>query len=160
VAAVPERSLDLVVMVFGVLGHIRGEATRLDTLRRLSRLIRPGGHLMATVPNAERRFAAEQAASAPLIARGDLEPGDILYQRHSAEGPVMMYYHLFTPDGFTELLEAAGLDVQSFGAESMMPERAVLGLPFGALVDRGLMKLLRWQNAYGFTAVATPRCAD
>jgi SAM-dependent methyltransferase len=156
-AAVPEQCLDLVVMIFGVLGHIRGGATRLDTLRRLSRLIRPGGHLVATVPNAARRFAAEQTACTSLIACGDLEPGDILYQRHSAEGPVVMYYHLFTPDRFAELLEAADLEVKRFGAESMMPERAVLGLPLGALLDRGLMKLWPWQRAYGFTAVATPR---
>ncbi len=68
----------------------------------------------------------------------------------------MMYYHLFTPERFGELLDAADLEVKAFGAESMMPERAVLGLPFGALIDRCLMQLRPWQNAYGFTAVATP----
>jgi SAM-dependent methyltransferase len=159
-AAVPARSLDLVAMMFGVLGHIRGAAVRQQTLRCLSRLLRPGGFLVATVPNATRRFAAEQMACAPWVARGDLEEGDILYQRHTAEGPVEMYYQMFTPPRFTKLLNGAGLEVKILGAESIMPERAVLGLPFGDFIDRTLMRVWPFDGSYGFVAVATPRHPD
>jgi SAM-dependent methyltransferase len=155
--AVPPRSLDLVTLMFGVLGHIRGGAARMETLRRLSGLLRPGGRMVITVPNAVRRFAAEQAACAPLIACGELEAGDILYRRHAPSGPVGMYYHLFTAGGFSRLLDASGLDIESLRAESIMPERAVVGLPFGALIDRALMAVWPRHRAYGFAAVATPR---
>ena len=130
--AIPEGTLDMALLMFGVLGHIRGAVTRLNTLRRIVRMLRPGGHMVLTVPNARRRFGDEQAACAPLVACGELELGDILYQRHAKKGPVGMYYHLFTVPQFSDLLDDAGLDVRAMGAESIMPERAVVGLPLAA----------------------------
>jgi tRNA (uracil-5-)-methyltransferase TRM9 len=154
---VPEGSLDMALLMFGVVGHIRGAVTRLDTLRRIARMLRPGGHMVLTVPNARRRFGKEQAACAPLVARGELEPGDILYQRQTKMGPANIYYHLFTVPRFSGLLDDAGLDVRTMGAESIMPERAVVGLPFGASIDRALAALSPLGLSYGFSAIATPR---
>lgn len=148
-------TLDAALMLFGVLGHIRGDAARLETLERVRALMRPGARLLATVPNALRRFRAEQSDCAELVAEEALEPGDILYQRHTEAGPIDMYYHLFTAGSFADLLHRSGFTVESVGAESVLSERSVLTLPLGAALDRALMAATPLRAAYGFTAIAT-----
>jgi tRNA (uracil-5-)-methyltransferase TRM9 len=147
--------LDAALMLFGVLGHIRRDAARLETLQGVRALMRPGARLLATVPNALRRFRAEQADCARLVAEGALEPGDILYQRHTEAGPIGMYYHLFTVASFADLLRRAGFTVESIGAESVLSESSVLTLPFGAALDRTLMAATPLRAAYGFAIIAT-----
>jgi SAM-dependent methyltransferase len=156
-AAVEPGSVDLALLMFGVLGHVRGTATRLNTLKTVARLLGPAGKLIVTVPNAALRFRAEQAACAPLVARGELEPGDIVYRRQAADGPVDLYYHLFEERELCRLLHDAGLAVHRLGAESVLAERTVLTLPAGHLLDRALMALVPRRLAQGFAAVATPQ---
>lgn len=148
-------NLDAALMLFGVLGHIRGDSARLETLEGVRALMRPGAKLLATVPNALRRFRAEQADCSGLVAEGALEPGDILYQRHTEAGPIDMYYHLFTAASFADLLRRAGFTVESIGAESVLSESSVLALPLGAALDRTLMAATPLRAAYGFAAIAT-----
>jgi SAM-dependent methyltransferase len=145
-------SLDTVLLMFGVLGHIRGRAQRVATLSALRGLLRPGGRLLATVPNRRRRFAAEQRRCAALVTAGELEPGDILYRRVSAAGTLDLYYHLFTPEEFAADLQAAGFAQPRLGAESVLPERlAIAGRP-GVLLDAALRALCPLAAAYGFAA--------
>ena len=90
-----DAGFDLVVLLFGVLGHIHHRERRVATLRSLRARLRPGGRLVATVPNRARRFFAEQRLAQPLISRGVLERGDIHYQRGGADDPIDLYYTFF-----------------------------------------------------------------
>ena len=149
-------SCDLVLLLFGVLGHIRGDAQRVATLRALRTMLRPGGRLVVTVPNRRRRFSKEQAACRDLIASDKLEEGDVFYHRHESGRAIDMYYHLFSLESFEDLLARAGFAVERILPESMMPERSVIQVPAGAALDRALMALLPLHMAYGFAAVASP----
>jgi hypothetical protein len=104
-----------------------------------------------------RRFRAEQAGCAPLVARGVLEPGDIVYRRQAKDGPVDLYYHLFEEPDLCRLLQDAGFAIGWLGAESVLAERTILTLPAGHLLDRALMALVPTRLAYGLAAVATPQ---
>jgi hypothetical protein len=64
-----DAGFDLVVLLFGVLGHIPQRERRVATLRSLRARLRLGGRLVATVPNRARRFFAEQRLAQPLISR-------------------------------------------------------------------------------------------
>ena len=166
----PLAPFDLALMMFGVLGHVPTRAGRLETLRRVAALLRPGGRLIASVPNARRRFRAEQAASRERIAGGALEPGDITYTRRAAPDlnadldadldadgrDITLYYHLYTPESFVGELEAAGFTVTGLDAESVLPESAVVSSPLLRGVDRLLGTVLPLGLAYGFLAVAEP----
>jgi tRNA (uracil-5-)-methyltransferase TRM9 len=145
-------SQDTVLLMFGVLGHVRGRARRIATLRALRGLLRPGGKLLLTVPSRRRRFLAEQRQCAPLVESGALEPGDILYHRAGADGPVELYYHLFAPSDLAEELAAAGFPRPRLSAESMLPERGAIAGLAGALVDGVLRRLCPLPLAYGFAA--------
>ncbi len=154
----PQAPFDLALMMFGVLGHVPTRAGRLETLRRVASMLRPGGRLIASVPNARRRFHAEQAASRERIDRGELEPGDITYTRHapvdSGDREITLYYHLYTPESFVGELEEAGFSVTALEAESVLPESGVVSSLLLQGLDRLLGAVLPARFAYGFLAVA------
>lgn len=154
-AEVEPASVDLALMLFGVLGHVPTRAGRIAALKAAMRCVRPGGRLVVTVPNAARRFVAEQHESLARIGAGDAEPGDILYERRSEAGALRLYYHLYTLPEFAGELAAAGLVDASFGAESFLPERGILVSRLGRLADDVLARTLDLRHAYGFLAVAT-----
>jgi SAM-dependent methyltransferase len=150
--ALEAASQDTVLLMFGVLGHIRGRGRRIATLRALRELMRPGGKMLLTVPSRRRRFLAEQRQCAPLVESGALEPGDILYRRAGADGPVDLYYHLFNPADLTEELAAAGFVRPRLSAESMLPERGAIAGMAGGLIDGVLRRICPLPLAYGFAA--------
>ncbi|MBP2297013.1 class I SAM-dependent methyltransferase [Azospirillum rugosum] len=152
--AEPQAPFDLALLMFGVLGHVPTRAGRLETLRRVASLLRPGGRLIASVPNARRRFHAEQAASRERIERGELEPGDITYTRQAEDQEITLYYHLYTPESFVEELEEAGFLVTALEAESVLPESGVVSSLLLRGIDRLLGAVLPVRFAYGFLAVA------
>lgn len=49
--AVVPRSCDVALLMFGVLGHIRGDAQRVEALRKVRSLLKPAGRLAVTVPD-------------------------------------------------------------------------------------------------------------
>ena len=91
-----DERFDLAIMLFGVLGHIYSRTLRRETLAAIRELLRPGGRIVVTVPNAARRFSSQQAAAQRLVQAGHLETGDILYERTTNQIVVEMYYHLYT----------------------------------------------------------------
>lgn len=151
-AAVPAASQDTVLLMFGVLGHIRGRAARIATLRALRGLLRPGGRLLATVPSRYRRFVVEQEHCASLVQQGTLEPGDIVYRRDGDAGSVELYYHLFTPTEFGDEIAAAGFARPRLTPESVLPERGAIAGAGGELLDGLLRQLCPLPLAYGFAA--------
>jgi len=153
-AAIEPGSQDLILLLFGVLGHIRGRAERIATLRALRALLRPGGRLLLTVPNRRRRFHAEQARCAKLVSQGELEPGDVLYSRQSDSITLDLFYHLFTQADFLAELREAGLTIVSTFAESVLSEHTLITLPGGAAIDAVLQRLCPLDYAYGFGALA------
>jgi tRNA (uracil-5-)-methyltransferase TRM9 len=147
---------DLAVAMFGVLAHIPKRAGRQAALQTMRKLLRPGGRLVVTVPNARRRFAAEQAAAQAMINAGELEPGDILYARHADGVDLELYYHLYQPGELEDELRQAGFKPLKAMAESVLPERTVVSWPGMDMLDRALRVLTPRSLAYGFLAVAEP----
>jgi len=149
-----EPGFDLVMLLFGVLGHVQHRHRRLALLRSLGAKLRPGGRLIATVPNRARRFRAEQATARPLVRGGMLEPGDIRYRRPGAGDPIELFYHLYSLDEFRGELAEAGFVVSRLCPESVLTERAILASPMCNAADRVLRRAAPLSLAYGFVAVA------
>ncbi len=149
--------VDLAMLMFGVLGHIYPRAERVATLKALADRLAPGGTLIATVPNARRRFAREQREWKANPAAADGEPGDIRYRRTHGKETLDLYYHLYSLPEFISELEAAGLSVTAVSAESMLPERPVVTSAAMQMLDAGLRAVLPVSLAYGFMAAARRR---
>ncbi len=147
---------DLVLLLFGVLGHIPQRVRRVALLRSLRQRLRPGGSLIISVPNRMRRFRPEQREARRLLARGALEAGDIYYQRHSGTAPIDLYYHLYSPAEFRAELAEAGFGVTRLQPESVLAERAIVSSPLCSAADTLLRAIVPLPLAYGFVAVATP----
>jgi SAM-dependent methyltransferase len=148
------EKFDLAIMVFGVLGHIYSRALRRQALASICSLLRPGGRIVVTVPNAARRFPRQQRAAQSLVRAGDLEAGDIFYERTSNDLVVKMYYHLYTLEEFAQDLEQQGFRLIHLGAESFLPESGVVRSTLLRGVDRFLATFVPLRHAYGFLAVA------
>lgn len=151
-----EPGFDLVMLLFGVLGHIAGRARRIRLLRSLRARLRPGGCLIASVPNRARRFRPEQRAASRPIAQDGREPGDISYERHSGGVAIPLYYHLFSIAEFLDDLAEAGFVVSRLLPESVLSERAVVSSPLFAAADAVLRGVVPLPLAYGFLALARP----
>ncbi len=151
-----EPGFDLVMLLFGVLGHIAGRARRMQLLRSLRARLRPGGCLIASVPNRARRFRLEQRAASGPSAQDSREAGDICYERRSGDVSIALYYHLFSPAEFLGDLAEAGFVVSRLLPESVLTERAVVSSPLCDTVDTVLRRLVPLLLAYGFVAVARP----
>ncbi len=149
-----DGGFDLVVLLFGVLGHVEHRARRVATLRALRARLRPGGRLIATVPNRARRFLAEQKAMRVLGQQA--EPGDVRYRRGGSQDPIELYYHLYTPAEFCAELGEAGYVVSSLRPESVLTERMVLSSRVGNTADRLLRQVTPLALAYGLVAIAEP----
>ncbi|MBV9859203.1 MAG: class I SAM-dependent methyltransferase [Alphaproteobacteria bacterium] len=145
---------DIVMMLFGVLGHIAGRDRRVALLRSLGSRLRRGGRLIVTVPNRLRRFRAEQAAARELVAPASLEPGDIRYQRRGTGDPIELFYHLYSAAEFRSELAEAGFAVRRICPESVLPERAVISSALGSAIDSVLRVATPLSLAYGFVAIA------
>ncbi len=122
----PGEGFDLAILMFGVLGHIFSRALRQETLATIRRLLRPGGRIIVTVPNAARRFLRRQVMARHLVREGQLEPGDIFYERTADNVLVEMYYHLYALEEFVRELEQQGFRLIQVRAESVLPESGIV----------------------------------
>lgn len=146
--------VDLAMLLFGVLGHVQTRAARRAVLCALRDMLRPGGRIILSVPNARQRFHRERRETAVHPDREELEPGDILYTRQHGEDSITLYYHLYEPDELEAELTECGYRPLDLHAESVLPERAVVSRSVSAAVDSALAALLPLRFAYGFLAVA------
>jgi len=149
-------AFDLVFLAFGVLGHVNGRANRRNVLSMLRRTLKPGGVLIASLPNRARRFRAEQRAALPRVRAGELEEGDVLYARGNDTGSIPMFYHLFTPSEVRREFGEAGFLIESLEPESLLPEKRVVSTPFVGWLDNLASDLLPTGFGFGLLAVARP----
>lgn len=145
--------VDLAMLLFGVLGHVQGRQGRRDVLQALRSMLRHGGRIIVSVPNARQRFHRERRETARLLDRS-LESGDIVYTRQHGGDAITLYYHLYEPGELEAELEAAGFCLLDVHAESVLPERAVVTSRLSATLDAALAAVLPLRLAYGFLAVA------
>ena len=150
------QAFDLALLAFGVLAHVAGRVERLRLLRAIRSMLKPDGTLILSVPNAKRRFLAEQRAAAPLVRDGKLEPGDVLYKRGQDDGEIRMFYHLYTLAEVKRDLSDAGFHVACVGAESLLSERAVVSDPFVGWLDAMACRLAPAFLGYDLLAIAKP----
>ncbi|HMR33832.1 MAG TPA: class I SAM-dependent methyltransferase [Geminicoccaceae bacterium] len=144
---------DLAMLLFGVLGHVQGRQGRRDVLEALRGMLRRGGRLVVSVPNARQRFHRERRETEGLRDRS-LEPGDIVYTRQHGGEAITLYYHLYEPGELEGELSSCGFRLLDVHAESVLPERAVVTNRLSATVDAALAAVLPLRLAYGFLAVA------
>ena len=155
-AAEHSRAFDLALLAFGVLAHVAGRTERLRLLRAIARMLKPDGTLILSVPNARRRFRAEQQAAASLVRDGTLEPGDILYKRVQNGGEIRLFYHLYTVAEVQRDLSEAGFRVARIEPESLMSERTVVGSSLLGWLDDVACRLAPATIGYDVLAVARP----
>jgi SAM-dependent methyltransferase len=146
--------VDVAMLLFGVLGHVQSRKGRYDVLRAVRAMLRPGGRILLSVPNARQRFHRERRETALLADRSGLEPGDIVYTRQHGGDAITLYYHLYEPGELEAELTACGFALLDVHAESVLPERAVVTSRLAAAVDGALAAVLPLRFAYGFLAVA------
>ncbi len=139
-----EGQADVVLCLFGVLAHITDPAARHRALEQIARTLKPGaGRLLISVPNAARRFKAEQR-------RGDA--GRISYTREMNGQQVAFAYQLYTPARLTQELSDAGLTLCKIGAESVFSENWLLTKPWARALDAVLTPLCPARWGYGIYA--------
>ena len=148
-----EGKVDVALILFGVLGHIRYRAERLRHLRAVRDVMGTGGKLVVSVPNAARRFWREQWAPA---GESGLEPGDIVYDRRLDRTSIRLFYHLYRKGELEQELAEAGFRALSTRSESILPESMIARGSFAATVDAVLMAIAPVRLGYGFLTVATP----
>ncbi len=150
------QGFDLALLAFGVVAHVAGRDERVRLLGAIREMLKPGGALVLSVPNARRRFRAEQRAAAPLVRDGVLEPGDVLYERRSGADTIEMFYHLFSPEEARSELSSAGFGVASMEPESLLPETAVVTNSLLGRLDDLACEAIPVASGYGFLVVARP----
>ena len=155
-AADHPKTFDLALLAFGVLAHVAGRGERLRLLRAIRTMLKRDGTLILSVPNAKRRFRAEQRAAAPLVRQGKLEPGDVLYKRVDDGGEIRLFYHLYTLDEVQTDLSEAGFRVRSIGAESLLSERSVVSDSLVGWLDDLACRLAPASLGYDLLAISKP----
>lgn len=141
-----EGPVDLVLCLFGVLGHITDPGARADALRRMRRALKPElGRMLISVPNKARRFRAEQADA--------VLPGLVRYSRRTDDGrDVALNYQLFEPDMLIRELTGAGFDVHRVTCESVLPESWLLHNAAARALDAILTPICPARWGYGICA--------
>lgn len=152
---------DLILMLFGVLSHVGGRQARIDTLRHLRAIVKPGGLLLLTVPNIWRRRPLEVLIAMQRrwrgIAKGlQAEVGNILFARRLGGRSQHFFYHLYTVARLREELLAAGFQLKSVEPESLLPEWFITQHQWIGAIDARLARFFPAALGYGIRAVARP----
>lgn len=139
--------VDLVLCLFGVVGHITDPDERHAALARMARAVKPGsGRLLISVPNRARRFRAEQAAG----------HGDLVHYTRMIEGQaVPLSYQLFDVGRLEKELTAVGFHLRGMGCESVLPEAWLVRYAWVRWLDGWLVLLCPVRWGYGIYAEAS-----
>jgi len=141
---------DLVLCLFGVLGHIETAAARQEALGRMRRALKPGtGRLLLSVPNRRRRFPREQTLA------GAAAGGLVRYTRSLGAHSVTLPYQLYDPARLGAELSAAGFTLRGMHPESVLPESWLLNHAALRRLDGLLTPLCPAGLGYGILAVAS-----
>jgi 2-polyprenyl-3-methyl-5-hydroxy-6-metoxy-1,4-benzoquinol methylase len=157
------KKFDVVIAMFGVLSHIAGQKTRIELLQTLRQMLNSEGNgvMIISVPNAYRRFFAEQIHQLLLRDRSTSEliadePGDIVYSRtFNNQETHQMYYHLYTVNSLQQELQQAGLKLRKVIAESVFSESQITQSTAIHTLDKTLTALTPACLGYGILAIAT-----
>lgn len=152
---------DLILMLFGVLGHVGARPARIQALRHLRAQIKPDGKLLLTVPSQWRRRPIEFVRTAldRLLGRARgvrTEQGNILFSRRLAGVSHQFFYHLYTVQRLRDELQEAGFRMTLIEAESVLPEWLITQHPWIGGIDARVARLLPASLGYGMRAVAVP----
>lgn len=141
---------DLVICLFGVLGHIADKGARQAALRQMHKALKPGqGWLLISVPNAARRFRAEQR-------RLGAKQGLIHYTREMDGTTVTLPYQLYDIPRLKAELTEAGFTMTRVRAESVFAESWLLRFAPVRWLDRLLTPICPASLGYGLLAEAEP----
>lgn len=133
--------VDMALLLFGVLSHIKSPIERQTLLQSLRNHVDPqSGHVLLSVPNKARRFQKIQK---------EQKNHEITYSRQINGEKTEFYYHLYDVDSIREELSAAGLSVISMLPESAFPESWVTRFPALGWVDHKICKILPAKWGYG-----------
>ncbi|MFK7880959.1 class I SAM-dependent methyltransferase [Roseobacter sp.] len=142
---------DVMLCLFGVLGHIEDAKMRHEALLQMHRALKPRtGRLLISVPNLARRFYTEQKNAGPDAM------GAIRYERHMEGTRVVLPYQLFDPARLRRELAAAGFELRRLNAESVLPESWLLNNGLARRVDGVITPLCPARWGYGIFAEAAP----
>lgn len=143
--------VDVMLCLFGVLGHIEDPDVRRDALTQMCRSLKPKtGRLLISVPNMARRFYAEQRVAGPEAE------GAIKYERHMDGTHVALPYQLYDPGRLCRELAEAGFELRRINAESVLPESWLLNNGVARWIDGILTPLCPARWGYGIIAEAIP----
>lgn len=107
----PDAYFDLVFMIASFF-HLPDEASRLSLLRTIFRELKSGGRLVILVWNLGSEWAAAKKKEWKQIGEHDFL---IPWKNPAGEVEVERYYHHFTPEELTSLLEQAGFTLERLG---------------------------------------------
>jgi SAM-dependent methyltransferase len=152
---------DLVVLLFGVLGHVGDHADRIRTLKQLRGLMSARGRLILSVPNIWRRrprdfIRAALRRATGTASRSQAEPGNILLRRRIANADREMFYHLYGVRGIRAELREAGFAVRLIRPESLLPEWMITQFDWLGAIDASLLSWLPAWLGYCICVVAEP----
>lgn len=141
---------DLVLCLFGVLGHVEDATARRRVLAEIRGLLRPcTGRLVISVPNRHRRFRREQRRAGPET------DAFVHYQRKIGASEVTLPYQLYDKTRLSRELTEAGFGICEVRAESIFPESWLTRGRALRRVDRMLASLCPANWGYGILAVAS-----
>ena len=84
----------------------------------------------------------------------DFEEGDLFYQRHSEDGSLDLFYHLFNRGEIFRDLAEAGYEIERLTSESILPETAVTRYASLGLLDDLACNIVPADWGYGYLVIA------
>ncbi len=137
-----DASADYCICMFSTLGMVRGHENRLQVLRHVARILKPGGKFVMHVHNRWHNLRQPEGRRWLLanffrwFARGDTEPGDKFFEYR---GVPSMFLHVYTRSELTSSLRSAGFQIEELiSLNTGPPARAALALAAGTVAGQRL----------------------